>query len=58
VKLSLCLTKHYAMKIISCLINHHAIKIYWGNESIGPHILNLCTRWRWGVRFSPRLLHP
>jgi hypothetical protein len=34
VKLSLCLTKHHAMK--AC----------WGSGGIAPHILDLCTRWR------------
>jgi len=34
VKLSLCLTKH------------HAMKTYWGIGSIAPRILDLSTRWR------------
>jgi hypothetical protein len=34
VKLSLCLTKHNAMKT------------YWGSGSIAPRILDLGTRWR------------
>jgi hypothetical protein len=34
VNLSLCLTKHYAMKT------------YWGSEGIAPRILDLGTRWR------------
>jgi len=33
VKLSLCLTKH------------HAIKTYWGSGGIAPRILDLGTRW-------------
>jgi hypothetical protein len=33
VKLSLCLTKH------------HAIKTYWGSGGIAPRILNLGSRW-------------
>jgi hypothetical protein len=33
VKLSLCLTKH------------HAMKTYWGSGSVTPRILNLSTRW-------------
>jgi hypothetical protein len=41
VKLSLCLTKH------------HTMKAYWGSGRIGPHILNLGTRWRWMVSFTP-----
>jgi hypothetical protein len=34
VKLSLCLTKH------------HAMKGYWGSGGIAPRILDLGTRWR------------
>jgi hypothetical protein len=34
VKLSLCLTKH------------HAMKTYWGSGGIDPRILDLGTRWR------------
>jgi hypothetical protein len=34
VKLSLCLTKH------------HAMKTYWGSGGIIPRILDLGTRWR------------
>jgi hypothetical protein len=46
VKLSLCLTKH------------HAMKTYWGSGSIAPRILDLCTRWRWVVSFTHRSLYP
>jgi hypothetical protein len=34
VKLSLCLTKH------------HAVKTYWGTSGIVPRTLDLATRWR------------
>jgi hypothetical protein len=34
VKLSLCLTKH------------HAMKTYWGSGGIAPRILDLGTSWR------------
>jgi hypothetical protein len=33
------------------------MKAYWGSESIAPHILNLATRWRWVVSFTPRPLY-
>jgi hypothetical protein len=47
VKLSLCLTKH------------HAMKAYWGSEGIAPHtFFDLGTRWRWIVSFTLRLLYP
>jgi hypothetical protein len=42
VKLSLCLTKHQAMKT------------YWGSGGIAPRILDLGTRWRWVVSFTSR----
>jgi hypothetical protein len=46
VKLSLCLTKH------------HAIRTYWGSGGIAPRILDLGTRWRWVVSFTPQSLYP
>jgi hypothetical protein len=46
VKLSLCLTKH------------HAMKTYWGSGGIAPRITDLGTRWRWVVNFTPRPLYP
>jgi len=58
VKLSLCLTMYYAMKMYLLLnqapedkvvpvllTKHHAMKAF----------LDLGTRWRWVVRFTPRL---
>jgi hypothetical protein len=46
VKLSLCLTKH------------HAMKTYWRNGGISPRILDLGTRGRLVVTFTPRSLYP
>jgi hypothetical protein len=46
VKMSLCLTKH------------HAMRTYWGSGSIAPRILNLGTRWRWVVSLTHRPLYP
>jgi hypothetical protein len=40
VNLSLCLTKHEAMKM------------YWGSRRIVPPIIDLTTRWRWVVSFT------
>jgi hypothetical protein len=45
VKLSLCLTKPPAMKT------------YWGSGGIAPYILNLGTRWKSVVTFTPRPLY-
>jgi hypothetical protein len=44
------------LRCIFCLIKHHAMKTYWGSGAIVPHILNLGTRWRWVVNFTPRPL--
>jgi hypothetical protein len=46
VKLSLCLTKH------------HAMKTYWGSSGIAPRILDLGVRWGWVVSFTPRQIYP
>jgi hypothetical protein len=46
VKLSLWLTKH------------HAMKAYWRSGGIAPRILDLGTRWRRVVSFTPRPLYP
>jgi hypothetical protein len=46
VRLSLCLTKHHAMK--AC----------WGSGSVAPRILDLGTSRRWVVSFTPRPLYP
>jgi hypothetical protein len=46
VKLSLCLTKH------------HAMKTYWGSGGISPRILEFGTRWKWVVSFTPWSLYP
>jgi hypothetical protein len=34
------------------------MKTYWGSEDIAPRILNLDTRWRWVVSFTPRPFYP
>jgi hypothetical protein len=34
------------------------MKAYWGSRIIPPHILDLGTRWRWVVNFTPRPLYP
>jgi hypothetical protein len=46
VKLSLCLTKH------------HAMKTYWESGGIAPRVLDFGTRWRRVVNFTPRPLYP
>jgi hypothetical protein len=34
------------------------MKTYWRSGGIAPRILDLGTRWRWVVSFTPRLLYP
>jgi hypothetical protein len=40
-----------------CLTKHHAKKTYWENKGIAPRILDLGTRWKWVVSFTPRPLY-
>jgi hypothetical protein len=49
--------KFHIMKTYSCLIKHHVMKTYWDGGT-APHILNLYTRWRSVVSFTPLLLLP
>jgi len=37
---------------------HHTMKAYWGNGGIAPWLLDLGTRRRWVVSFTPRPLSP
>jgi hypothetical protein len=41
-------------KLSLCLTKHHAMKTYWWSGDTTPHILNLGARWRWVVSFTPR----
>jgi len=34
------------VKVSLCLTKHHAVKAYWGSGGIAPRILDLGTRWR------------
>jgi hypothetical protein len=40
------------------LTEHHAFKVYWGGGSTAPLILDLGTRWRWVVSFTPLPRYP
>jgi hypothetical protein len=46
------------VKLSLCLNKHHAMKTYWGSRGIVPNILNIVTRWRSVVRFTPQSLYP
>jgi hypothetical protein len=37
---------------------HHSMKVCWGSGHTAPWILDLGTRWRWVVSFTPRPLYP
>jgi hypothetical protein len=45
-------------KVSLCLTKHHAMKTYWGSGGLAPRILDLGTRWRRDVSFSHRPLYP
>jgi hypothetical protein len=44
------------VKIIPVL--YHAMKTYWGSGGTVPRILDVGTRWRWVVCFTPRPFYP
>jgi hypothetical protein len=52
------LIKGKKVKLTLCLTKHHAMKTYWGSGGIAPRILDLGTRWRQMVSFTPRPLYP
>jgi hypothetical protein len=54
IKLSLCLTKHYAWKCILFLIKYDAMKTYRRSEGIAPYFPNLGNILRWVVSFTSR----
>jgi hypothetical protein len=39
------------------LTKHHAMRTYWGNGGIAP-LIDLGTRWKWVVGFTPRSHYP
>jgi hypothetical protein len=53
-----CKSKGKKVKLSLCLTKHHAMKTYWGSGGLTSHILDLGTRWRWVVSFTPRPLYP
>jgi hypothetical protein len=40
------------------LTKHHAVKTYWESGGIAPCFLDLGTRWKWVVSFTPWPLYP
>jgi hypothetical protein len=48
----------YKRKVSLCLTKHNAMKTYWGSGDIAPLILVLGTRCRWVVSFTPWPLYP
>jgi len=54
------LPKHIKVKV-NCpcaLTEHHAMEVYWVSTGITPCILDLGTRGRRVVSYTPRLLYP
>jgi hypothetical protein len=52
------MTKGEGKVIPAILTEHHTMKTHWGSGGTVPRILDLGTRWRWVVRFTPRPLYP
>jgi hypothetical protein len=46
------------LKLSRASTEHHAMKAYWGSWGIAPRILDLGTRLRSMVSFTPRSLYP
>jgi hypothetical protein len=57
VKLSQWLTKYHAMKTFPVLYQAPRHGDVWGSGGIAARILNLCTRWRRVISFTPLLLY-
>jgi hypothetical protein len=43
------------VKLLMCL--HHAMKAYCGSGGIASRIIDLGTRWKWVINFTPRPLY-
>jgi hypothetical protein len=41
------------LKLSLCLTKHHTVKMYWDSGDIAPRILDVGTRWRLVVSFTP-----
>jgi hypothetical protein len=48
---------HIWGKVSVKVTEHHAMNAHWRSGGIAPRILDLGTRWRWVVGFTPRPLH-
>jgi hypothetical protein len=46
--------KKVEVKLSLYLAKHRVMKMYWRSVGIAPRILDLGTRWRWVVSFTPR----
>jgi hypothetical protein len=55
---NLYVCKEVKVKLSLCLTKHHAMKAYCGSGGEAPRILYLGTRWRSVVIFTLRPLHP
>jgi hypothetical protein len=53
----LCVPKGKGEGVCVFFTEHHAIMVY-GGGGIAPRILDLGTRWKWVVSFTPRPLYP
>jgi hypothetical protein len=56
---SLCIQRDLLYNDVgSCKVKLLRREGVWGSESIDPHFLDLGTRWRWAVSFTPWSLYP
>jgi len=45
-------------KVVPVLLTEHVMKAYWESGGIFPCVLDIGTRWRWVVSFTPPSLYP
>jgi len=48
-----CFTFYHLPKVKVELPLLHVMNSYWESEGVSPLILNLDTRWKWAVKFTP-----
>ena len=46
------------LTVLGKVVPVHAMKAYVDSRGISPLILNLSTRWKWVVKFTPWLIYP
>jgi hypothetical protein len=44
--------------VLFFLTEYHAMDAYWGSGGTSPRILDLGTKWKWMVSFTPQPFYP